>query len=305
MPIPLLLLLLLLPEQIPERSQVNLCCFLLVLTRHIPIHDSHRLFLKGLSNKEAPKGDHRSSVICQPESPRLRDPPFQPPQSTNPFFSGGSCVILHVRIFTLFIREYPASTAINSYKKHRIREKKKEKRAWPNSQSTDSQWVSSISSSLVSQRTFRSSKHTSSVSLGLQSSIPISCFFANHDAPSSELEIYRLEQRYTRRTKRTGFSSGAAYVDGEYVYPDSHNSSEVSSPVSLSKNSTGSAEREFWRAPGSVTTTISANADAYSNASRSPTSPEFGSQQKQQQQVMFRSEQTSGSNAGADPSARR
>lgn len=34
----------------------------------------------------------------------------------------------------------------------------------------------------------------------------------------SKYELYRLEQRYTRREKRTTFASGATYVDGEYVY---------------------------------------------------------------------------------------
>ncbi|KAH9828378.1 UbiH, 2-polyprenyl-6-methoxyphenol hydroxylase [Teratosphaeria destructans] len=34
----------------------------------------------------------------------------------------------------------------------------------------------------------------------------------------AKYELYRLEQRYTRREKRTTFISGAHYVDGEYVY---------------------------------------------------------------------------------------
>ncbi|PNS20706.1 hypothetical protein CAC42_2951 [Sphaceloma murrayae] len=34
----------------------------------------------------------------------------------------------------------------------------------------------------------------------------------------SKYELYRLEQRYTRRETRTTFKSGAVYVDGEYIY---------------------------------------------------------------------------------------
>ncbi|KAF2772611.1 hypothetical protein EJ03DRAFT_250165, partial [Teratosphaeria nubilosa] len=34
----------------------------------------------------------------------------------------------------------------------------------------------------------------------------------------AKYELYRLEQRYTKREKRTTFISGAQYVDGEYVY---------------------------------------------------------------------------------------
>ncbi|KAF2711474.1 hypothetical protein K504DRAFT_475317 [Pleomassaria siparia CBS 279.74] len=48
----------------------------------------------------------------------------------------------------------------------------------------------------------------------------------------ARLELYRLEQRYTRREKRTTFYSDAQYVDGEYVMassPTSMNSSTSSS----------------------------------------------------------------------------
>ncbi len=50
----------------------------------------------------------------------------------------------------------------------------------------------------------------------------------------AKYELYRLEQRYTRREKRTTFISGAQYVNGEYVYSD------VASPTS-SKSSSGSS----------------------------------------------------------------
>lgn len=32
------------------------------------------------------------------------------------------------------------------------------------------------------------------------------------------IELFRLEQRYTRRKNRSGFVSDAQYVDGEYIY---------------------------------------------------------------------------------------
>lgn len=38
------------------------------------------------------------------------------------------------------------------------------------------------------------------------------------DSLRAKYELYRLEQRYTKREKRTTFISGAQYVDGEYVY---------------------------------------------------------------------------------------
>lgn len=46
----------------------------------------------------------------------------------------------------------------------------------------------------------------------------------------NKYELYKLEQRYTRRDKRTTFASGAQYVDGEYVY----------SPTSSTKSGSGS-----------------------------------------------------------------
>jgi len=61
--------------------------------------------------------------------------------------------------------------------------------------------------------------------------------------PTAEIELYRLEQRYTRRKHRTTFHSYAQYVDGEYIYP---NHSPTSPSGYVSKNSTG----EYWRPPG-------------------------------------------------------
>jgi len=61
----------------------------------------------------------------------------------------------------------------------------------------------------------------------------------------TELELYRLEQRYTRREKRTTFFSDAQYVDGEYVYTSSPTSSKTSST-----NSTANSSRRFSKMPG-------------------------------------------------------
>lgn len=54
------------------------------------------------------------------------------------------------------------------------------------------------------------------------------------------LELYRLEQRYTRREKRTTFISDAQYVDGEYI--------TASSPTS-STSSTSTANRRHSKIP--------------------------------------------------------
>ncbi|KAJ4364292.1 hypothetical protein N0V95_000804 [Ascochyta clinopodiicola] len=59
------------------------------------------------------------------------------------------------------------------------------------------------------------------------------------------LELYRLEQRYTRRDKRSTFISEAHYVDGEYVYA----SSSSPSPSSSTKSAGTSSSRRFSKMP--------------------------------------------------------
>ena len=62
------------------------------------------------------------------------------------------------------------------------------------------------------------------------------------DSLRYKVELYRLEQRYTRREKRTTFISGAQYVDGEYVYAGSpaYTSSLTGSPMQSSSSSSTS-----------------------------------------------------------------
>ncbi|KAF1356608.1 hypothetical protein BDV97DRAFT_277969, partial [Delphinella strobiligena] len=45
----------------------------------------------------------------------------------------------------------------------------------------------------------------------------------------AKYEIYRLEQKYTRRYKRKTFASGAQYIDGEYVQIETSASSQTTS----------------------------------------------------------------------------
>ncbi|KAK2757710.1 hypothetical protein FQN54_004679 [Arachnomyces sp. PD_36] len=65
----------------------------------------------------------------------------------------------------------------------------------------------------------------------------------------SKIELYRLEQRYTRRKNRTTFVGDVQYVDGEYVYNSSGGSSPTTSSATVSKHSTGSAFKvpQRWR----------------------------------------------------------
>ncbi|KAI7126163.1 hypothetical protein KC352_g32050, partial [Hortaea werneckii] len=60
------------------------------------------------------------------------------------------------------------------------------------------------------------------------------------DSLRSKYELYRLEQRYTRRDKRTTFASGAQYVDGEYIYsPTSTTGSTGTTTTTTTSSSTG------------------------------------------------------------------
>lgn len=60
----------------------------------------------------------------------------------------------------------------------------------------------------------------------------------------AKLELYRLEQRYTRnRNRRSTFISNAVYVDGEYVY----NTPNTTGSSKSSAASSPSAHQEYNR----------------------------------------------------------
>jgi hypothetical protein len=65
---------------------------------------------------------------------------------------------------------------------------------------------------------------------------------------TTELELYRLEQKYARRKNRTTFNTGAQYVDGEYVYSGTDSVvASPSSPTTKTGNRTWSPPRGGWR----------------------------------------------------------
>ena len=61
-----------------------------------------------------------------------------------------------------------------------------------------------------------------------------------------EIELYKLEQRYTRRKGRTTFTSEAQYVNGEYIYTTSDLSAKrtTSGPKRISKVKTWEVKNE-------------------------------------------------------------
>ncbi|RPA79143.1 hypothetical protein BJ508DRAFT_328555 [Ascobolus immersus RN42] len=60
-------------------------------------------------------------------------------------------------------------------------------------------------------------------------------------------ELYKLEQRYTKRHRRTTFISEATYVDGEYVYGHEQPTSPTGSFSSqTTKSSTNSKRRSMY-----------------------------------------------------------
>jgi hypothetical protein len=60
-----------------------------------------------------------------------------------------------------------------------------------------------------------------------------------------KIELYRLEQKYTRRKNRSTFTTGAHYVDGEYVY-QSDGQLSASSTGSTGQTSTQNKRRSMW-----------------------------------------------------------
>ena len=64
----------------------------------------------------------------------------------------------------------------------------------------------------------------------------------------AKIELFRLEQRYTRREKRTTFFSDAQYVDGEYIYASSPTSTKSSTNSRRMSKGPGVRIRELARA---------------------------------------------------------
>lgn len=78
----------------------------------------------------------------------------------------------------------------------------------------------------------------------------------------AKIELFRLEQRYTRRRhRRSTFVSNAIYVDGEYIYntPNSTGSSTNSASTNVSHSTIASQNRKklnrFSSMPGFGSTT--------------------------------------------------
>jgi len=64
------------------------------------------------------------------------------------------------------------------------------------------------------------------------------------DRIQAKIELFRLEQRYTRRrNRRSTFVSNAIYVDGEYIYqsPNTTGSSANTSRTASTQNTTASS----------------------------------------------------------------
>ena len=80
---------------------------------------------------------------------------------------------------------------------------------------------------------------------------PIWTQSANNHLPNPEIELFKLEQRYTKRKRRTTFISEAIYIDGEYIYTHEPHPSKVSSPTTSTKSSSGWSARvtEFSTPP--------------------------------------------------------
>ena len=89
----------------------------------------------------------------------------------------------------------------------------------------------------------QSSASTHATVLGFAQRKP--CLLASlTNLSTTELELYRLEQKYARRKNRATFNTGAQYVNGEYVYAGTD--PVVASPTSP----TTKADNRTWSAPG-------------------------------------------------------
>jgi hypothetical protein len=95
------------------------------------------------------------------------------------------------------------------------------------------------------------------------------------DRIQAKLELFRLEQRYTRRRhRRSTFVSNAIYVDGEYIY-NSPNTTGSSGSTSMS-----AATRDTTPAPSPTATTSSEASKQQKRLNRWSSMPGFGSNSK-------------------------
>ncbi|KAG0642821.1 hypothetical protein HOY80DRAFT_1035380 [Tuber brumale] len=63
------------------------------------------------------------------------------------------------------------------------------------------------------------------------------------DKLQSKIELFKLEQRYTKRKRRTTFISEAQYIDGEYVYKSYQPNSPSKGSFRVAEFGTGSTRR--------------------------------------------------------------
>ena len=67
------------------------------------------------------------------------------------------------------------------------------------------------------------------------------------DRIQAKIELFRLEQRYTRRrNRRSTFVSNAIYVDGEYVYNTPNTTGSSTATGATTKTSNSSKLKNRW-----------------------------------------------------------
>jgi hypothetical protein len=83
----------------------------------------------------------------------------------------------------------------------------------------------------------------------------------------AKLELRRLEKRYTRREKRTGFTSDAVYVDGEYMSPTELWNYRHNSDTSTHTTSTTNSYSSYYSAFSPAMSSGSGTQQHYKDAS--------------------------------------
>ncbi|CCF37583.1 hypothetical protein CH063_08880 [Colletotrichum higginsianum] len=111
-----------------------------------------------------------------------------------------------------------------------------------------------------------------------------------------KIELFRLEQRYTRRRhRRSTFVSNAVYVDGEYVYQTPTSTGSSSTATTNTKESTSPRVNALHHAePASPTEAISSQTEpSKKRLSRFASMSGFSSSNKQSPAQDWRSSRVS------------
>ncbi|KKA26174.1 hypothetical protein TD95_005304 [Thielaviopsis punctulata] len=129
------------------------------------------------------------------------------------------------------------------------------------------------------------------------------------DRIQAKIELFRLEQRYTRhRHRRSTFQTNAVYVDGEYVYQTPNNTGSSSDSNSSSGTASPGLNALHYGPPSPISPSMPANNAMAAGTATNPTidfSDKHPKRSKRMSMPAFGGSYASEQNSSTSPSAWR